>query len=129
MVPFMHSEGLPSKRAIHRFFNSMGDSGAAVVMLALADTLATYGDTLNRSKWQHEVAVSKALLSSWWEEQDSVVTPQPLLDGNDLQDLFNLTPGKQIGMLLAALIEAQACGEVKSKQEAKTFVQDYLDQT
>ncbi len=126
LVSFMYSDGLQSKSAIHRFFNDTGSTGIAVVIFSLADTLATAGDTLNRSKWQHEIGVSKVLLSSWWEEHDSVVSPQPLLDGNELQVLFSLSPGKQIGVLLSALIQAQASGEVKTKEEAKTFIQDCL---
>ncbi len=35
-----------------------------------------------------------------------MVAPLPLLDGNDLQQLFRLDPGKKIGNLLEALTEA-----------------------
>jgi len=52
-----------------------------------------------------------------------VVAPLPLLDGNDIQQLLGMDPGKKIGILLEALTEAQACGEVNTQEEAKVFVQ------
>lgn len=128
-VPFMHSEKLPAKRAIHRFFKDTGSTGIAVVILSLADKLATYGETIEMSKWQHEVNISRVLMSSWWVDQNSVVSPPPLLNGNDIQALFGLAPGKRIGTLLTALTEAQACGEVRTKEEAKVFIQDSLNNT
>jgi len=127
LLPMMNNDGLPSRRSIYRFFTHTKSVGVATILLSLADTLATYGETLNQAKWHHEVAVSKVLLSSWWDEQHTVVAPLPLLDGNDLQQLFRLDPGKKIGNLLEALTEAQACGEVSTQEEAKVFIQRQLN--
>lgn len=126
-LPFIHSDALPTKRAIHRFFKDTGSSGIAVVIFSLADTLATYGETIERSKWEREVVISSVLMSSWWDKQESVVCPAPLLNGNDLQAQFGLAPGKQIGELLTALTEAQACGEVRTKEEARVFIKDSIN--
>ena len=127
MLPLMNSDGLPSRRSIYRFFTHTKSVGVATTLLSLADTLATYGETLNQAKWHHEVAVAKVLLSSWWDEQHTVVTPLPLLDGNDIQQLLGMDPGKKIGILLEALTEAQACGEVNTQEEAKVFVQRQMN--
>lgn len=127
LLTMMNGEGLPSRRSIHRFFNQTSNVGVAVVLFSLADTLATYGETLSRSRWKYELAVSKLLLSTWWEGQHTIVSPTPLLDGNDIQEKFGLEPGKQIGNLIKALKEAQACEEVSTQEEAKVFIQHILD--
>ena len=42
-------------------------------------------------------------------------------------DRFKLNPSAQIGELLEMLREAQAIGQVRSREEAIQFVEDYLD--
>jgi hypothetical protein len=66
------------------------------------------------------------MLSAWWQERETVVSPQLLLDGNDLQRLFSLNPGEQIGRLLADLREAQASGEVRTEKDAIMFIKGQL---
>jgi len=72
------------------------------------------------------MVVTRALLKAWWEQRTEVVSPAPLLNGNDLQREFGLPPGEDIGCLLGALTEEQAAGEVSTKQEGKSFIRDVL---
>jgi hypothetical protein len=61
------------------------------------------------------------MLSRWFEEK-TAVSPPKLINGHDLIDIFGLAPGPQIGMLLEAVREAQASGEVTTREEALDFV-------
>jgi hypothetical protein len=66
------------------------------------------------------------MLFAWWQQRDTVISPVPLLDGNDLQRHFGLKPGERIGTLLAALREAQASGEVMDKEDALNYIKKAL---
>ena len=126
---FMVNDGqLPRRRTIYRFFRDSGLVGVDICLLSLADTLATYGDTLPHDQWMAELEVCLTLLEAWWERQNDVIRPLRLLTGFDLQEKFGLKPGPLIGRLLAGLEEAQACGEVVDQAGALLFVQNWLEQ-
>lgn len=59
-------------------------------------------------------------------EQQSVVTPPKLVDGHDLINIFNMTPGPGVGELLEAVREAQAAGEVATREEALSYIHERL---
>jgi tRNA nucleotidyltransferase/poly(A) polymerase len=126
LLPLVNSNDLPDRKAIYRFFEKTGEVGVAIAMLSLADTAATYGQNLSQALWQKAVTVTKIVMKAWWEEREYVVAPQPLLDGNDLQKEFGLTPGKMIGRMLSDLKEAQASGEVLTKEAARSFISNKL---
>ena len=108
----------PSRRAIYRFFRDTGPAGVEVCLLALADLRATYEQTLPQETWAAALEVVRTLLEAWYEKKEEQVTPQPLVDGNDLMRELSLQPGKKIGELLEAIREAQAIGEVSTKEQA-----------
>ena len=108
----------PSRRAIYRFFRETGQAGMEVCMLALADLRATYEQTLPQETWAAALEVVRTLLEAWYEKKEEQVTPQSLVNGNDLMRALSLPPGKKIGELLEAIREAQAMGLVSSKEQA-----------
>ena len=118
----------PSRRAIYRFFRDAGAAGVDACLLALADTLATYGPGLPRAKWIHMVDVIRILLEAWWEQPDEIISPPILLNGNDLMLNFNIDPGPQVGELLELIREAQAAGELHDRAQALAFAHDKLNQ-
>jgi putative nucleotidyltransferase with HDIG domain len=122
------SEELPSRRAIYRFFRAAGASGVEVCLLALADTLATYGPTLPKPAWIHLVEVIRKLLEAWWELPVEIISPPVLVNGSDLLEQFDLKPGPQVGQLLEMIREAQAAGELHDRAQAFAFIRAKLDQ-
>ncbi len=122
-----HPKG-PSRRAIYRFFRDTGAAGVGVVLLALADLLATYGPTLPQERWARGVDVARSLLEAWWEQRTKQVQPPALLNGNDLIATFGVEPGPVIGEVLERLREAQAIGEVATRAEALELAGAILDE-
>jgi putative nucleotidyltransferase with HDIG domain len=116
----------PSKRAVYRFFRDVGEAGVGVVLLSLADLLGTYENTLSRERWERQIEVARALLDAWWEQHNQRVDPPALISGHDLIETFDLRPSPLIGELLEAVREAQAVGQVRTRQEALAFVEAYL---
>jgi hypothetical protein len=119
MRPILLRVGGPiTRRAVFRFFRATGPSGVAVSLFSLADTLATYCADLPAPLWDECIEMSATLLEGFFERPAEWVSPVPLLTGNDLIHEFGLAPGPQIGELLDALREAQAGGEIATREEA-----------
>ncbi len=122
-------EGMVSRKAAYHYFRDTGAAGVDTCLLALGDTLATYGTSLAVDDWSAELDVCQSLLEIWWEQADDVIHPPRLLSGDDLRVQFQLSPGPLFGRILNALEEAQAGGEVLDREAALSFVQKWLDDT
>jgi poly(A) polymerase len=117
---------LPSRRAVYRFFRSLGPAGVDVCLLSLADVMATYGPTLPVEIWQREVDICRILLESWWEKPAEVISPPKLVSGSEIVKQFRLKSGPIIGHLLEAIQEAQAMGDISSRQDALDYAERWL---
>lgn len=122
----MSNEGLPTRRAIYRYFRDTADVSIDILFLGLADHLATRGPNLDLALWKEHTQLVDYILAERQKEQ-SVVAPPKLIDGHDLIDIFGIKPGPQIGELLEAVREAQAAGEITTREEALAFVHQRLD--
>ncbi len=122
----MAGEGeLPSHRAIYRYFRDTGDVGIDTIFLNLADHLATRGPSLELEEWKgHALSMTYVLEERFGEE--SIIAPPKLISGHDLMDVFGISPGPKIGELLEVVREAQAAGEVQTRDEALSLAQERL---
>ena len=121
----MSHEELPSRRAIYRYFRDAGETGIDILFLSLADHLATRGKQLDLAKWQEHVQMVVYVLARHFEEE-SLTVPPKLIDGHDLMDKFGLSPGPKVGEILEAVREAQAAGEVTTREEAFAYIEHLL---
>ncbi len=121
----MSQEGLPSPRAIYRYFRDSGDSGVDILFLSLADHLATRGPDLRLGQWREHCQLVDYVLSKRFGEE-SVVTPPKLLSGHDLINTFGLSPSPKVGQLLELVREAQASGELSTREEALAYISQRL---
>jgi len=121
----MSHDGLPSRRAIYRYFRDTGEAGIDILFLSLADHLATKGPHLKPDHWQKHTQIVEYVLSQRFE-QESLVIPPKLVDGHDLINIFGMSPGPEIGEVLEAVREAQASGELATKQEALSYIRERL---
>jgi poly(A) polymerase len=123
-----NTNDMPTHRAIYRYFRDTADVGIDTLFLSLADHLATRGPMLDPEEWQRDVQKTQYIISTWFEEQ-AVVLPPKLISGHDLIHRFGLSPGPQIGTILEAVREAQAAGEIETKEQALAFAEKVLRQT
>ena len=108
----------PSRRAVYRFFRDTGPAGVDICLLTLADIRATYEQTLPPETWAAALDVVRLMLENWFEKPAESIAPAPLVNGDDLMCELNLQPGKIIGELLEAIREAQAMGDVSTRDQA-----------
>lgn len=111
----------PTRRAVFHYFRDCGLAGIDLVLLSLADTLATYGPTLPMTVWEAELKVAQALLTAWFDTPEKIIRPPRLISGSDLMKELNLKPGPEVGRLLAAIEEAQVEGNVTTRAEALEY--------
>jgi hypothetical protein len=62
------------------------------------------------------------LLESYFEHPAEHLDPPVLITGDEVMQALGLRPGPQVGILLEALREAQAAGEVTTREAAMEFV-------
>jgi putative nucleotidyltransferase with HDIG domain len=110
-----------TQRALFRFCRAAGDSVADVVLLSLADHLATYDGPF--ADYDQLLALIGRILAFNFTRVNSLEKAPPLLNGGQVMALLGLKPGPEIGRMLRLLEEAQAVGEVVSAEDAITFVQ------
>lgn len=121
----MSHEALPSRRALYRYFRDTGETGIDILFLSLADHLATRGPQLDMVLWQEHTRLVEFVLAQHFEAGE-VVSPPKLIDGHDLISVFGLKPGSRIGELLEMVREAQAAGEINSRDEALNYIRKEL---
>jgi poly(A) polymerase len=121
----MSQQGLPSPRAIYRYFRDSGEAGIDILFLSLADHLATRGPKLDMAGWREHARMVEYVLAKHFEQQE-LAFPTKLVDGHDLIEIFGLKPGPALGEILEAVREAQASGELNDRQEALDYIRERL---
>ncbi|MFC1966823.1 metal-dependent phosphohydrolase, partial [Chloroflexota bacterium] len=121
----MSQEVLPTRRAIYRYFRDTADASIDILFLSLADHLATLGPHLDLSNWKEHAQVVEYVFSQRFQEE-SIVHPPKLVGGHDLINTFGMSPGPKIGEILEALREAQASGEIATREAALAYIRDSL---
>jgi putative nucleotidyltransferase with HDIG domain len=118
-----NSGGKLSRRAVYRYFRGTAASGINIILLSLADHLATYSGTGPEEQWQALLQVLGELCHHYFERYEETVMPPPLVDGRTLMQALNLAPGPEVGRLLRLIQEAQAAGEWATAAAAIEFAQ------
>ncbi|MBI2912922.1 MAG: HD domain-containing protein [Chloroflexi bacterium] len=113
----MGQQGPPTRRALYRYFRDCGDAAIDTLFLSLADHLATVGPRVSLAGWRQHVSLVHYILAKRFQEE-IVVAPPKLLAGDDLMAELGLPPGPVVGQLLELIREAQAAGEISTREEA-----------
>jgi len=116
------NQGGASRRAIYRFYRDAGDAGVGATLLSLADARATWGQDLTPDRWQDHTRMASRLFAAYFEARERMVSPPALITGRDVIDHLSIAPGPEIGRLLEAVREAQAVGDVSTREEALALV-------
>lgn len=127
MRPTQMSQGddLPTRRAIYRYFRDVKDVAIDTLYLCLADYLAARGPLLALDDWKRHARIVRHILETGLEE-----TPDRgkkwVVNGHDLMQELGIGPGPFLGEILDAVHEAQAAGEVGSREEALAWASRYI---
>ncbi len=114
----------PSPRAIYRFFRATRGAGVEIVLLALASFVGARAARLSQDRWAEYVGLARTLLEAFFERHERIVDPPQLINGEDIMHVLHLDPGPIVGELLEVVREAQAAGEVATRDEALTLINE-----
>ena len=92
----------------------------------MADYLAARGANLGEREWSEHCRLIGHILHEGLYRKAPETLPN-LVNGHDIIKVFSLSPGPKVGLLLGLVQEAQAAGEVSTKEEAVELVRHSLD--
>lgn len=105
-----------AKRFVHRRRELLPD----LIWLLIADREAARGPMSNEAGRQaYKQAIDRILFAL----EDLPAAPTPLLDGSEIMHELGLTSGPAVGEISRALAEAQALGQVRTREEALSFIE------
>ncbi|MEK9165549.1 MAG: HD domain-containing protein [Patescibacteria group bacterium] len=76
-------------------------------------------DNVKRNNYKKKLLILKKRLNQIKKQPQ-----KPLLTGEEVMALFNLSPGPKVGQVLRRLREAQLSGKISTKEEAEKFLID-----
>ncbi|MBI4328341.1 MAG: HD domain-containing protein [Chloroflexi bacterium] len=128
--PMQVSQNLepPTRRAVYRYHRDLEEAATATLYLSLADYLAARGPRIEEDDWRQHTRLIAAI-QEMRSQDERIVAPPKLVTGTDLMEALRLPPGPRVGELLEAVREAQAAGEVSSRDEALALAQRLQSET
>ncbi len=113
----------PSARAQYRYFRDTGEVAPDVLLLSIADNRSkafpTVGSHAQDAHADTILDLAVAMLRLFYHTPDApVVSPPPLVNGNDIMQATGLRPGPRVGEVLERVREAIATGRVTTRDEA-----------
>jgi len=124
---FLDLDAPTARRMVHRYFAALPDYGVDLALISIADRLAAQGPLLTDAHNARHWAIVHHLCQVYFRERDVVIAPPPLVSGGDLLAELGIAPGPKVGELLRGIKEAQAMGEVTTRDEALAHARLLLD--
>lgn len=115
---FLSREPVLTRRAIYRFFRDLDEDGPACLLVWWIDRMATRGPASRLDQIDQQRARLEELLRAYFFKPEEAVRPPKLINGQELMQALALQPGPLIGTLLRAIEEAQAEGNLHTREEA-----------
>ncbi len=112
--------GFITERAKGRFFRELGLDGIAVIIVSLADSLASSG----KNGFNYLLPYAREMIDFYLRLQKESELQKPLLNGYEIMELLGLKPGPKVGEIIRRLLDAQTEGLIKSKEEAIRFLME-----
>ena len=111
----------PGKLDYYRFFRDFGAYGLDSALLAMVETES------QAPLLQFSPEICREVFRIWFAEQERIVNPPRLVNGNLLQRELAIAPGAQIGHLLESIRERQVLGKINSTEEAIRFARENVE--
>lgn len=116
--------GPATDRAIRRFVADVDGHVLPLMLVNIADGMATRGPGYTRENFRRHCTFLNYVVERAWNVSDDGL--QPLVSGDDLIVALNLTGGRLLGAVLTSVRRAQAEGSVQTKDEALALARTVL---
>ena len=115
-----------AERVCFRYFYDLGSDGIETLLYAWT-VYSAYESKNYPLNFETKLRNLVYRLIYYYYAEFCTIKPQPLLSGDDLISRFGLKEGKDIGIVLSRLGEAEAQGQLSSREEALDFVKEFID--
>ena len=113
-----------SLRQIVRYLRSTAPAEVELMVISVADRLATNGPRTTPPQIQRHLAVARQI-AQWYVELAARGPVTPLINGAELGLLLQRPPGRWMSELLDALREEQVVGLIRTPQQAERFARSW----
>lgn len=113
----------PDRRRIFRFFQ---DAPVDLALIWLAGKMTVTPAERGQEDWLQSAETCERLVQAWAEEPE-LLDPKPILSGKDLMLELDMAPGPELGRLLDDLLEEQAAGTIKTKENALQWAEAHQE--
>ncbi len=116
----------PSSRALRRLFLRSGHDTIGLLMLALADYMATRKGSLEAIQAYREFICG--ILTTFVTRGEEYISKTSLLNGHEIQELLSVGPSPLVGQAIQALADAKFDGLITTREEAAAFLRQWAAQ-
>jgi poly(A) polymerase len=120
-------EGKLGKKGRLKIIRRLGEHLPGVFLLAMADSLAGKGEQKPADMEQEVSLLFAELWQLYSQDVKPVVTANGLLSGQDLIDVFSLTPSPIFAKILNGLQLAQINKTVQTRDDALRWVESFIE--
>jgi poly(A) polymerase len=105
------------QKTLLRWFRRLGKNMVPLIILSMADTLATLGSASSPVERERHICWARDTISFYYTNIREQLASKPLIDGRDLLKM-GVPPGPGLGRILHAVREAQDEKLVNTHEEA-----------
>jgi hypothetical protein len=124
-IGFLQHERPPSPREVVRFLWRSEPWEPEVIMVSLADRLATRGPRTEESYIDAHHETGRRLMEAW-HRRDEEGIPRPPVDGDVLMEVLGIGPGPVLGQVLRSVRLSWEAGESSDRDAAIAVARDTL---
>lgn len=123
-----HVVGTPdvNEKIYMRLIRKMENDVIDVIILAMADRLSARGVEITDEIINKNINNLQSVLNFYLDVKESLKPLPKLLSGEEIMELLNIKPSKELGNIIKSMQEAQLSGEIATKKEAINFVKSYI---
>lgn len=115
-----------TEKIMMRYVRKMDLNSIDAIILAQADRLSARGPEIADELVERNITSLNMLLKFYLESRDTLEPLPKLLSGNDVMEILNIRPSRQLGEIMEALHEAQISGDVITREHAVEFVKKFV---
>lgn len=117
--------GEVSDKVYMRFIRKMEDEVIDIIILAMADRLSARGPEITDEIVKKNIDNLQALLDFYLNVKDSLEPLPKLLSGEEIMEILNIKPSKELGKIIKEIQEAQISGDITTREEALKHIELY----